>query len=128
MVVLTVLSFSVLPHKVLKYSEYEWIELKKQLDMDFQARLLAKERDFDREKKKLNSEVKELKAANEKLKTSFTDMQKIVTEYEKTISQVICKCTGKTSRECSRHHCAAPRQAELFARQGSPPPLIRSFP
>ncbi|XP_064630924.1 transforming acidic coiled-coil-containing protein 3-like isoform X2 [Lineus longissimus] len=75
--------------EVLKYSEYEWIELKKQLDMDFQARLLAKERDFDREKKKLNSEVKELKAANEKLKTSFTDMQKIVTEYEKTISQVI---------------------------------------
>jgi ABC-type phosphate transport system auxiliary subunit len=60
---------------VLKYSEYEWIELKKHLEMDFQARLLAKERDFDREKKKLTSEVKELKAGNEKFKTSFTDMQ-----------------------------------------------------
>ncbi|KAK3592475.1 hypothetical protein CHS0354_008284 [Potamilus streckersoni] len=74
--------------QVLKYSQSDWNKLKQDLELDFQARLLNKEREWsrklaDRDKKMANLEeqVSVLRSANE-------DMRQVVTEFEKTIAQL----------------------------------------
>ncbi|KAL3864662.1 hypothetical protein ACJMK2_006326 [Sinanodonta woodiana] len=74
--------------QVLKYSQSDWNKLKQDLELDFQARLLNKEREWsrklaDRDKKTANLEeqVAVLRSANE-------DMRQVVTEFEKTIAQL----------------------------------------
>ncbi|XP_021348617.1 transforming acidic coiled-coil-containing protein 1-like isoform X2 [Mizuhopecten yessoensis] len=74
--------------QVLKYSQSEWNKLKQDLDLEFQAKLLNKEREWsrklaDREKNlsRLEDQCKSLKQANH-------DMRCVVTEFEKTIAQL----------------------------------------
>ncbi|XP_033756788.1 transforming acidic coiled-coil-containing protein 2-like isoform X2 [Pecten maximus] len=74
--------------QVLKYSQSEWNKLKQDLDLEFQAKLLNKEREWsrklaDREKNlsRLEDQCKSLKQANH-------DMRCVVAEFEKTIAQL----------------------------------------
>ncbi|XP_060068136.1 transforming acidic coiled-coil-containing protein 3-like isoform X2 [Ylistrum balloti] len=74
--------------QVLKYSQSEWNKLKQDLDLEFQAKLLNKEREWsrklaDREKNlsRLEDQCKNLKQANH-------DMRCVVAEFEKTIAQL----------------------------------------
>ncbi|XP_012938234.1 transforming acidic coiled-coil-containing protein 1 [Aplysia californica] len=74
--------------QVLRYSQTDWNKLKQEQELNFQTSLLNKERDWslllgDRDKK-----ISGLEDANRKLKHTNEDMRMVVTEFEKTISQL----------------------------------------
>ncbi|XP_023932122.1 transforming acidic coiled-coil-containing protein 2 isoform X2 [Lingula anatina] len=82
--------------QVLKYSQAEWNTKKQEMELDFQARLLAKERTWDKklqeqkkETEKKQKENQKLQEQIEQLQASNKEMGSIVAEFEKTISQMI---------------------------------------
>ncbi|XP_074640771.1 uncharacterized protein LOC141898649 [Tubulanus polymorphus] len=75
--------------EVLKYTESDFKKLKQQMEMDFQAQLLAKERSCYKKVQDLQQEIAKLTEENKALSESVDNMTKVVAEYEKTISQVI---------------------------------------
>ncbi|XP_069140133.1 transforming acidic coiled-coil-containing protein 3-like isoform X2 [Argopecten irradians] len=74
--------------QVLKYSQSEWNKLKQDLDLEFQAKLLNKEREWSR---KLADREKNLSHFEEQCKSykqANQDMRCVVAEFEKTIAQL----------------------------------------
>ncbi|XP_052252100.1 transforming acidic coiled-coil-containing protein 3-like isoform X12 [Dreissena polymorpha] len=74
--------------KVLKYSQSDWNKMKQELELEYNTKVLNKEREWgkklaDRDKKiaYLDEQVLLLRSANE-------DMKLVVTEFEKTIAQL----------------------------------------
>ncbi|KAH3708570.1 hypothetical protein DPMN_068024 [Dreissena polymorpha] len=73
---------------VLKYSQSDWNKMKQELELEYNTKVLNKEREWgkklaDRDKKiaYLDEQVLLLRSANE-------DMKLVVTEFEKTIAQL----------------------------------------
>ncbi|XP_052771622.1 transforming acidic coiled-coil-containing protein 1-like isoform X2 [Mya arenaria] len=83
--------------QVLKYSQSDWNKMRQDLELEFNTRLLNKEREWskklaDRDKKiaYLDEQVLLLRSANE-------DMKCVVTEFEKTIAQLQADKLKKTT-------------------------------
>ncbi|KAL4231194.1 Transforming acidic coiled-coil-containing protein 2 [Mactra antiquata] len=75
-------------HQVLKYSQSDWNKMKQELDLEFNARILNKEREWS---KKLADREKKISYLDEQillLRSSNEDMKCVVTEFEKTIAQL----------------------------------------
>ncbi|XP_060596656.1 transforming acidic coiled-coil-containing protein 2-like isoform X3 [Ruditapes philippinarum] len=74
--------------QVLKYSQSDWNKMKQELELDFNARILNKEREWS---KKLADREKKISYLTEQqllLRSSNEDMKLVVTEFEKTIAQL----------------------------------------
>ncbi|XP_053407888.1 transforming acidic coiled-coil-containing protein 2-like isoform X2 [Mercenaria mercenaria] len=74
--------------QVLKYSQSDWNKMKQDLELDFNARILNKEREWS---KKLADRDKKITYLDEQLlllRSSNEDMKLVVTEFEKTIAQL----------------------------------------
>lgn len=74
--------------QVLKYSQSDWNKMKQELELGFQAQLLAKEREWGCKLADRDSRLATLEDANKKLRQTHEDMRVVVAEYEKTISQL----------------------------------------
>ncbi|KAJ8316918.1 hypothetical protein KUTeg_004822 [Tegillarca granosa] len=86
--------------QVLKYSQTDWNKLKQELELDFQAKLLNKEREWS---KKLADREKTISSLEDNLKfhkQSNEDMRCVVAEFEKTIAQLQdCNKSAKTGKQ-----------------------------
>ncbi|XP_046379101.2 transforming acidic coiled-coil-containing protein 2-like isoform X3 [Haliotis rufescens] len=74
--------------QVLKYSQTDWNKMKQDLELSFQAQLLQKEKEWS---KKLGDREKKMgyvEENNRGLKQTNEEMKAIVSEFEKTISQL----------------------------------------
>ncbi|CAG2252632.1 Transforming acidic coiled-coil-containing protein 1 [Mytilus edulis] len=84
--------------QVLKYSQSDWNKMKQELELDFQTRLLNKEREWGKRLADKEKTTLHLREETKILKQSNDDMRAIVTEFEKTISQLQVE-TEKTSSD-----------------------------
>ena len=75
-------------NQVLKYSQSDWNKMKQDLELDFQAKLLNKEREWSKKLADKEKNISHLRDDNKMLQQSNEDMKSIVTEFEKTISQL----------------------------------------
>ncbi|XP_063433749.1 transforming acidic coiled-coil-containing protein 1-like isoform X6 [Mytilus trossulus] len=85
-------------NQVLKYSQSDWNKMKQELELDFQTRLLNKEREWGKRLADKEKTTLHLREETKILKQSNDDMRAIVTEFEKTISQLQAE-TEKTSSD-----------------------------
>ncbi|BFY96970.1 hypothetical protein BsWGS_00010 [Bradybaena similaris] len=74
--------------QVLRYSQSDWNKLKQDLELNFQASLLNKERDWSLMLAERDKKIAALEETNRKVKHSNEEMRMIVSEFEKTISQL----------------------------------------
>ncbi|CAG5126528.1 unnamed protein product, partial [Candidula unifasciata] len=74
--------------QVLRYSQSDWNKLKQDLELNFQASLLNKERDWSLMLAERDKKIAALEETNRKVKHTNEDMRMIVAEFEKTISQL----------------------------------------
>ncbi|XP_052828701.1 protein PFC0760c isoform X3 [Octopus bimaculoides] len=80
---------------VLKYSQSEWNKMKQEQELEFQTRLLQKEKDWSKKlaekERRITDHEKRIMLLDDQcrnLKQSNEDMRLIVAEFEKTISQL----------------------------------------
>ncbi|CAL1536361.1 unnamed protein product [Lymnaea stagnalis] len=73
--------------RVLRYSQSDWNKMKQEMELNFQASLLNKERDWSFLLGERDKKIAALEEANLKLKHTNEDMRMVVAEFEKTISQ-----------------------------------------
>ncbi|XP_029645071.1 protein PFC0760c isoform X4 [Octopus sinensis] len=81
--------------QVLKYSQSEWNKMKQEQELEFQTRLLQKEKDWSKKlaekERRITDHEKRIMLLDDQcrnLKQSNEDMRLIVAEFEKTISQL----------------------------------------
>lgn len=75
-------------NKVLKYSQSDVNKIKQELELDFQARLLNKEREWSQKLGARDKVITELNEQNRLYKLTNEDMRAVVAEFEKTIAQL----------------------------------------
>lgn len=75
-------------NKVLKYSQSDVNKIKQELELDFQARLLNKEREWSQKLGARDKVITELNEQNRLYKSTNEDMRAVVAEFEKTIAQL----------------------------------------
>ncbi|XP_062598284.1 transforming acidic coiled-coil-containing protein 1-like, partial [Saccostrea cucullata] len=75
-------------NKVLKYSQSDVNKIKQELELDFQARLLNKEREWSQKLGARDKVITELQEQNKLYKATNEDMRAVVAEFEKTIAQL----------------------------------------
>ncbi|KAK7110544.1 hypothetical protein V1264_014396 [Littorina saxatilis] len=74
--------------QVLKYSQSDWNKLKQELELNFQAQLLSKEREWSSKLADRDSRISTLDDTNKKLRQTNEDMRTVMAEFEKTIGQL----------------------------------------
>ncbi|XP_070211883.1 transforming acidic coiled-coil-containing protein 3-like isoform X2 [Littorina saxatilis] len=74
--------------EVLKYSQSDWNKLKQELELNFQAQLLSKEREWSSKLADRDSRISTLDDTNKKLRQTNEDMRTVMAEFEKTIGQL----------------------------------------
>nr|XP_011455191.2 transforming acidic coiled-coil-containing protein 2 isoform X4 [Crassostrea gigas] len=74
--------------QVLKYSQSDVNKIKQELELDFQARLLNKEREWSQKLGARDKVITELNEQNRLYKSTNEDMRAVVAEFEKTIAQL----------------------------------------
>ncbi|KAK0050915.1 transforming acidic coiled-coil-containing protein 1, partial [Biomphalaria pfeifferi] len=74
--------------QVLRYSQSDWKKMKQELELNFQASLLNKEREWSLMLGERDKKILSLEDANAKLKHTNDEMRMIVADFEKTISQL----------------------------------------
>ncbi|GAB1603935.1 hypothetical protein Ahia01_000674800 [Argonauta hians] len=81
--------------QVLKYSQSQWNKMKQEQEVEFQTRLLQKEKDWSKKlaekERRITDHEKRIMLLDDQcrnLKQSNEDMRMIVAEFEKTISQL----------------------------------------
>lgn len=74
--------------QVLKYSQSDVNKIKQELELDFQARLLNKEREWSQKLGARDKVITELQEQNKLYKATNEDMRAVVAEFEKTIAQL----------------------------------------
>ncbi|XP_055870661.1 transforming acidic coiled-coil-containing protein 1-like isoform X5 [Biomphalaria glabrata] len=74
--------------QVLRYSQSDWKKMKQELELNFQASLLNKEREWSLMLGERDKKISSLEDANAKLKHTNDEMRMIVADFEKTISQL----------------------------------------
>ncbi|KAH9499300.1 hypothetical protein Btru_003647 [Bulinus truncatus] len=74
--------------QVLRYSQSDWKKMKQELELNFQASLLNKEREWSLMLGERDKKIAGLEEANIKLKHTNDEMRMIVADFEKTISQL----------------------------------------
>uniref|UniRef100_A0A0B7BCS2 Transforming acidic coiled-coil-containing protein C-terminal domain-containing protein n=2 Tax=Arion vulgaris TaxID=1028688 RepID=A0A0B7BCS2_9EUPU len=74
--------------QVLRYSQSDWNKMKQDMELNFQASLLNKERDWSMMLAERDKKITSLEEVNRKVKHTNEDMRMIVAEFEKTISQL----------------------------------------
>ncbi|XP_061184273.1 transforming acidic coiled-coil-containing protein 2-like isoform X2 [Saccostrea echinata] len=74
--------------QVLKYSQSDVNKIKQDLELDFQARLLNKEREWSQKLGARDKVITELQEQNKLYKATNEDMRAVVAEFEKTIAQL----------------------------------------
>ncbi|XP_048744878.2 transforming acidic coiled-coil-containing protein 2-like isoform X2 [Ostrea edulis] len=74
--------------QVLKYSQSDVNKIKQELELDFQARLLNKEREWSQKLGARDKVITELQEQNKLYKSTNEDMRAVVAEFEKTIAQL----------------------------------------
>ncbi|XP_022340344.2 uncharacterized protein LOC111134993 isoform X4 [Crassostrea virginica] len=74
--------------QVLKYSQSDVNKIKQDLELDFQARLLNKEREWSQKLGARDKVITELNEQNRLYKSTNEDMRSVVAEFEKTIAQL----------------------------------------
>ncbi|CAH1783010.1 unnamed protein product [Owenia fusiformis] len=75
--------------QVAQYSQTDLSKLRQELELDYQARLLARDRDWDRKYSKLEEQNKKKSRELEKMQEANDNMKSIVAEYERTVTMVI---------------------------------------
>ncbi|KAL8623842.1 hypothetical protein ACOMHN_058872 [Nucella lapillus] len=74
--------------QVLKYSQSDWNKLRQELDLTFQAQLLAKEKEWGAKLADRDARLATLEEGSKKLRQTNEDMRTVMGEFEKTISQL----------------------------------------
>ncbi|XP_076436679.1 uncharacterized protein LOC143276139 isoform X2 [Babylonia areolata] len=74
--------------QVLKYSQSDWNKLRQELELTFQAQLLAKEKEWGGKLADRDTRLATLEEANKKLRQTNDDMRTVMGEFEKTIGQL----------------------------------------
>lgn len=89
---------------VLKYSQSEWNKMKQEQELEFQTRLLQKEKDWSKKlaekERRITDQEKRIMLLDDQarnLKQSNEDMRLIVAEFEKTIAQLQAEKEKTTS-------------------------------
>lgn len=89
---------------VLKYSQSEWNKMKQEQELEFQTRLLQKEKDWSKKlaerERRITDQEKRIMLLDDQarnLKQSNEDMRHIVAEFEKTIAQLQAEKEKTTS-------------------------------
>lgn len=92
------------PSQVLKYSQSEWNKMKQEQELEFQTRLLQKEKDWSKKlaerERRITDQEKRIMLLDDQarnLKQSNEDMRHIVAEFEKTIAQLQAEKEKTTS-------------------------------
>ncbi|PVD30996.1 hypothetical protein C0Q70_10272 [Pomacea canaliculata] len=74
--------------QVLKYSQSDWNKMKQELELSFQAQLLAKEREWSLKLADRDARILTVEEGSKKLKQTNDDMRAVVAEFERTIAQL----------------------------------------
>ncbi|XP_059159943.1 transforming acidic coiled-coil-containing protein 2-like isoform X5 [Physella acuta] len=87
--------------QVLRYSQSDWNKMKQELELNFQASLLNKERDWSLLLGERDKKITSLEETYQKLKHTNEDMRMVVAEFEKTISQLQAE-KEKVKSDCQK--------------------------
>ncbi|XP_059159942.1 transforming acidic coiled-coil-containing protein 2-like isoform X4 [Physella acuta] len=87
--------------RVLRYSQSDWNKMKQELELNFQASLLNKERDWSLLLGERDKKITSLEETYQKLKHTNEDMRMVVAEFEKTISQLQAE-KEKVKSDCQK--------------------------
>ncbi|XP_064604060.1 transforming acidic coiled-coil-containing protein 3-like isoform X2 [Liolophura sinensis] len=74
---------------MLKYTQHDMNKLRRDLELEFQGRLLSKEKEWCKKVGDREKEASNLRDQVEKIKAAHENMKSIVSDYEKTISQLV---------------------------------------
>ncbi|XP_067658075.1 transforming acidic coiled-coil-containing protein 3-like [Haliotis asinina] len=74
--------------QVLKYSQTDWNKMKQDLELNFQAQLLQKEKEWSKKLADREKKMGYVEETNRGLKQTNEEMKAVVSEFEKTISQL----------------------------------------
>lgn len=83
--------------QVLKYSQSDWNKMKQELELDYNARILNKEREWSKKLADRDKKISHLEEQALLLRSANEDMRCVVAEFEKTISQLQAEKEKTTS-------------------------------